>query len=258
MHILFRFRQFIQPISTIFFNLPFLAPCLKQVPIPVFNCYACPLASAACPIGTLQHFSVIKIFPVYTVGLLGFVGALSGRFSCGFLCPFGYLHDWLFKIKSKKLFLPHKHLSTNLKYFSLAILAIIIPYITGEPWFSKLCPLGMIQAGIPLTIIDQSLRSLIGPLFYLKIIILIAVIALGVAIERFWCRIICPLGAIFGLFNPISLVKIKVNQQNCNACGACVKNCPAHINIGREANSSECIRCLKCTTSCKNITFSLH
>ncbi|MBT9165111.1 MAG: putative electron transport protein YccM [candidate division WS2 bacterium] len=140
----------------------------------------------------------------------------------------------------------------------MLILVIIIPYITGEPWFSKLCPLGMIQAGIPLTIIDQSLRSLIGPLFYLKIIILVAVVAAGIVIERFWCRVICPLGAIFGLFNSTSLVKMKLNQQKCSDCGICVKICPAHIDIGREANSLECIRCLKCSSKCKNITFDLH
>ncbi len=255
---MFRFRYLIQPISAIFFNLPFLAPCLRQVPVPVFNCYACPLASGACPIGTIQHFFVLKILPVYTIGVLGFIGALSGRFSCGFLCPFGYFQDWIYKIKSKKLFLPHKHFLTYIKYLSLLILVIIIPYITGEPWFSKLCPLGMIQAGIPLTIFDQSLQSLIGPLFYLKIIILVAVVVAGIVIERFWCRVICPLGAIFGLFNSTSLVKMKVNQQNCNDCGVCIKICPAHIDIHKEANSPECIRCLKCTSTCKNITLNLY
>ncbi len=250
----YNFRGIIQPISTIFFNLPFLAPCLKQVPVPVLNCYACPLASGACPIGTLQHFAIIKKFPFYTIGILGIVGAISGRFSCGFLCPFGYLQDWLYKIKSIKIKFSYRHPFTRLKYLVLILLVFVIPYITNESWFSKLCPVGMLQAGIPLTIIDASLRALISRLFYIKIAIILTVLLGSVFVERFWCRILCPLGAIFSIFNPVSLLRLKVDCQVCTSCEECSQVCPIGIDVHNNPNSPECIRCFKCLSKCENIS----
>ena len=66
------------------------APFTKGVCFPVLNCYACPLAAVACPIGSLQHFSAIHVFPFYTVGILGLVGSVVGRMTCGWICPFGF------------------------------------------------------------------------------------------------------------------------------------------------------------------------
>ena len=72
----------------------------KNVCVPGLNCYSCPGAVGACPLGSLQNYlSGMKFrFPYYVLGLLLFFGALLGRAVCGFLCPFGFLQDLLYLI----------------------------------------------------------------------------------------------------------------------------------------------------------------
>ena len=76
----------------------------KQVCVPGLNCYSCPGAAGACPIGAMQAVvgsSKFK-FSYYITGMLIFIGVLLGRFVCGFLCPFGWFQDLLHKIPTKK------------------------------------------------------------------------------------------------------------------------------------------------------------
>ncbi|MEG0831084.1 MAG: 4Fe-4S binding protein, partial [Acidaminococcaceae bacterium] len=67
----------------------------KQLCLPGLNCYSCPGALGACPLGSLQavlgqrNFS----FSFYLVGFFLLVGSLCGRFICGWLCPFGWVQD---------------------------------------------------------------------------------------------------------------------------------------------------------------------
>ena len=73
---------------------------LKKICVPGMNCYSCPGAKGSCPIGSLQAVignSNFK-FSYYIVGFLFFIGALMGRFVCGWLCPFGLIQDLLYKI----------------------------------------------------------------------------------------------------------------------------------------------------------------
>lgn len=252
----YNYRHFFQTFSLLFFNFPLLAPCLKHFPVPVLNCHACPLAAGACPIGTLQHFVIIKKIPFTTIGILGAIGLSTGRFSCGFLCPFGLIQEWLYKIKSLKLKPSYTNIFTKIKYLVLILLVLIIPYYTNDSWFSKLCPVGLLQAGIPLIIIDSSLRSLIGWLFYLKSVILILIVIGSVLIERFWCRLFCPLGAIFSLFNKYCFLKLKVNKTTCSHCGNCSQSCPMSIEIPKSPNSLECIKCFKCLSKCDSISLT--
>lgn len=94
---------------------------------PGMNCYSCPGAVSSCPIGALQAVlgSVKYTYSLYVVGLLGVFGLLLGRFICGFLCPFGWFQDILFKIKTKKYKL--WKLLKNIKYILLIIFVIMMP-----------------------------------------------------------------------------------------------------------------------------------
>ena len=80
---------------------------LKEYCTPTLNCYACPGAIFACPIGTIQHFAVVGgAIPAYVLGYLAAIGAVVGRMCCGWLCPFGFFQDLLYKVRSVKIAMP--------------------------------------------------------------------------------------------------------------------------------------------------------
>ena len=98
-----RNRMRIQLAALIIANSYFLSSVLKYIPLPILNCHACPLASGACPLGTIQRFIIIMAMPFYTVGLLGAIGSIFGGMTCGWICPFGFFQDILYKIKTRKI-----------------------------------------------------------------------------------------------------------------------------------------------------------
>ena len=258
-------RRYVQWFAALVTNSYFLAPYLKYVPCPSLNCYACPLANFACPIGTLQHFAVIGAFPFLLLGILFLIGALVGRWACGYLCPFGLFQDLLAKIRRKKLDMP-AWLGWG-RYVSLFGVAIIIPALTGEPWFSKLCPAGTLEAGIPYVLggifhvklpgQPAQIFAMIGWLFYLKLAITAAVIAAAIFIKRPFCRFICPLGAIFGMFNRFSLLRITVDQHAHHQRADCRKLCPVDLDIRKDEGSAKCVRCMQCIT-CPGVSQGLR
>ena len=233
----------------------------KQVCVPGLNCYSCPGAVGACPIGSLQ--SVLsghkQGFSYYVVGLLILFGVLLGRLICGFLCPFGFLQDLLYKIKTRKLHIAPKidRPLRYLKYILLVVFVILMPiFITGSygvgvPWYCKvICPAGTLEGGIPLLIKNESLRAAVGFLFSWKMLILTAVIVGSIFIYRPFCKYLCPLGAFYGLFNKIGFYRMKVDETKCTHCGACEKVCGMEVKVTENINSAECIRCMRCKHVC--------
>ena len=226
----------------------------KSVCVPGLNCYSCPGAIAACPLGALQsHLASMKFkFPYYIVGFLIFFGAVLGRAVCGFLCPFGFFQDLLYKIpfNKKNRFKIDKFLR-YLKYAVLAVLVLLLP-ITCDliPFFCKyVCPSGTI-AGIWLAAADSNIRSVLGPLFSWKLILLLIFIVLGLIIRRPFCKYICPLGAIYGFFNRVALYRMTVDRDKCVNCGACARACQMNVDPAKNPNSMECIRCGECIDAC--------
>lgn len=235
---------------------------LKGFCLPFLSCYACPVATFSCPIGSLQHFMAIRTAPLFLLGMIGLFGILVGRMACGWLCPFGLLQDLLFKIPTRKLSIPYG--ASYLKYAVLVSLVIIIPFVTGAPWFSKLCPFGTLSAGLPWVLIDAGSTAAggaaidvteLGPLFGVKLAILGVFLLLFVVSSRPFCRTTCPLAAILSLLNPFSIVRLKVTPS-CRDCGACRLTCPVQLQVSKQANSRECIRCLRCT-ACKHVVVEL-
>lgn len=122
--------------------------------VPGLNCYSCPAASGACPIGSFQAVvgsSKFK-FSYYVTGFLILLGVLLGRFICGFLCPFGWLQDLLNKIPCKKLSTKKLKPLTYLKYIILLVTVILLPVLVvndvgmGDPFFCKyICPQGVLE-----------------------------------------------------------------------------------------------------------------
>lgn len=233
----------------------------KAICVPGLNCYSCPGALGSCPIGSLQATLGNRNykFAFYVLGFLMIVGAFFGRLVCGWLCPFGLVQDLLYKIplfkKLKKL--PGDKFLKWLKFVILALFVIILPLFAvdafgqGSPWFCEyICPSGTLGAGISLTILNEGLRSIVGWLYTWKVAILVVIVFLSILVYRPFCRYLCPLGAIYGLFNPISLYRYRIDESKCTSCGACSKACKFDIKTFKNPNSIECIRCGDCIKSC--------
>lgn len=233
----------------------------KHVCVPGLSCYSCPGALGSCPIGSLQAVLGSKNFKFsfYLLGFFMFIGAILGRFVCGWLCPFGLFQDLLYKIpfvkKIKKL--PGDKFLLVLKYIILAVFVILLPLFAvdvigqGSPWFCKyICPSGTLMGGIPLYILNDGIRQTVGWLYVYKVSILIVVVILSVLVYRPFCRYLCPLGAIYGFFNPIALTRFKIDHAACISCGKCRKVCPLDIYTKETPNNMLCIRCGDCKRAC--------
>lgn len=262
-----RFRGWIQAAATLLTNihLPnFIKGGIyqgkgKAVCVPGLNCYSCPGAAGACPIGSFQAVvgSSKFRFSYYITGFLILLGVLLGRFICGFLCPFGWLQELLHKIPTKKLSTKKLKPLTYLKYVILLLAVVLLPAIVvndlgmGDPFFCKyICPQGVLEGAIPLAAVNEGIRSALGPLFNRKLIILIVVVVLSVLFYRPFCKWICPLGAFYALMNKVSLLGIKVDEHKCVSCGKCARVCKMDVDVTKTPNHTECIRCGKCITSC--------
>ncbi|GAB4260925.1 MAG: 4Fe-4S binding protein [Deferrisomatales bacterium] len=219
--------------------------------VPILNCYACPSAFFSCPIGTIQHFMVVRAIPYYVLGYLGLIGGFVGRMPCGTLCPFGFFQELLFKLSSFKIAIP-RYLR-SFRFVVLVSLVFVIPWITAENWFSKLCPMGTLIGGLPWITMSHEVRSMIRELFWMKVALLIFFTASSVVAKRPFCQTTCPLGAIYSLFNRISLVRLKWDAATCTHCDKCFEVCPMEIKVYEGENTGHCIRCLDCT-ACEAIT----
>jgi len=233
---------------------------LKSICVPVINCYSCPFALFSCPIGTLQYFIMTGQFPFYLAGFICLVGVTAGRIGCGLMCPFGFLQDFLYRLGHVRINLP-KGLS-YIKYAVLVVSVFILTYYYALPVFCKICPVAILEAGYPMALIDESVRNRLfdaetgffqGWMFLIKTVLLLIVVLAAVRIKRVFCRIVCPLGALFSFFNKLSMVHIKVDTEKCTSCQRCARLCPVDLDIYKHQNSSECILCMKCT-SCDCIT----
>ncbi len=240
----------------------------KTLCFPGLNCYSCPAAVMACPLGALQNIlttlranwanAAVPNFGAYVIGSIGLFGSFLGRFPCGWLCPFGLVQEVFFKITSKKRTLFRA--SRYLPYFFLAVFVILLPILWlddfgyGLPTFCKfICPAGTLEAGIPLLLMDPGLRRSAGMLFVFKLGLLFVILGASTFFSRFFCRTICPLGAFLGLFNRVSLLQLYFQKEKCMQCGACLKICPVDLSFYNETDridSTACIRCLKCYTIC--------
>lgn len=234
---------------------------LKSVCVPVLNCYSCPGALGACPIGSLQAVAGghSRSFSFYAVGILVLVGVVIGRVVCGFMCPFGLVQDLLNKIPVPKIKVPKAadKKMRLIKYGILFIVVMILPAVVSsingisEPFFCKyLCPAGTLEAGIPLLLTNKSLRAAAGSLFVLKALLLAVFIISAMTISRCWCKYLCPLGAFYALFNKISVFSLEIDQNRCTGCGACSAACPMDIDVQKDIGGAECIKCGKCSSVC--------
>lgn len=272
---LVRFRGWIQAAATLLTNIhiPNLLKGkiyqgnVKTMCVPGLNCYSCPAATGACPIGAFQAVvgsSKFK-FTYYITGFFILLGVLLGRFICGFLCPFGWFQDLLHKIPGKKFSTAKLKPLRYLKYVILVVFVILLPaFVTnslgmGDPFFCKyICPQGVLEGAIPLALANSGIRAALGHLFTFKFTILALFIILSILFYRPFCKWICPLGAIYSLFNKVSFLKIQVDHEKCVGCQKCSRVCKMDVNVVDTPNHPECIRCGECMKACPTDAICYH
>ena len=234
---------------------------LKRFCVPGLNCYSCPGALGACPIGSMQAMFSARHpkFAFYVIGYLSLIGVLVGRFICGWLCLFGLIQELLYKVPLPKVRIPEKLdlVLRKLKYVFLLVFVVLLPIILRDeygvsfPYFCKwICPVGILEGGIPLLALNESMRAAAHGLFAWKFGILVMVIIMSMVIHRPFCKYICPLGAFYGLFHKVGFLKLRCDDSACVSCGLCSKTCKMGVNPTVSPNSPECIRCGECVESC--------
>ncbi|MDR1765590.1 MAG: 4Fe-4S binding protein [Lachnospiraceae bacterium] len=291
----------------------------KWICVPGLNCYSCPAAVGACPLGALQTMLADPQYKMsfYVLGMLAAFGLVLGRAVCGWLCPFGLLQElwrglWVRWGKPVKRIWagnrraaeagsmgvegghgaavgPDKHEGAgdttgsgnagdmagdrrtsgdrpargfekrlrHIKYIFLGVFVVLMPLFAvdafgfGAPYFCELiCPAGMLEGALPILVKNPGLFRLAGWVFWLKAGIVVVFLAGAAMNTRFFCKYLCPLGAIYGLFHRISLVQLRFDAVSCVGCGTCEKVCPMDIDPRKPEWRGECIRCGKCAGRC--------
>ena len=238
----------------------------KLVCVPGFNCYSCPAAVGACPLGSLQNALAASGNRIgfYVFGIIMLWGLMLGRTICGWLCPLGLIQELLHKIPTPKI---RKNRITYylsyLKYFFLVVFAIAVPLWYGikhqkaVPGFCKfICPAGTLEGAMGLLSnpANASYFKMLGIFFTRKFVIMFLIGLACIFCYRSFCRFICPLGAIYGMFNKLSVIGVKVDLNRCSHCGACAMNCKMDV---RHVGDHECINCAKCMNLCRQKAISM-
>ncbi len=238
----------------------------KYACVPGLNCYSCPGAVGACPLGALQNAlaSAGHRAGWYVLGILLLFGVCLGRTVCGWLCPLGLIQELLHRIPTVKI---RKSAVTRalswLKYAVLAVFVIALPLWYGLrhdlplPAFCKyICPAGTLEGAVALLAHpgNSALFGMLGALFTNKIVVMLLVGLACVFCYRSFCRFLCPLGAIYGLFNRFCLVGVRVDESRCTGCGACVAGCGMDVH---HVGDRECIHCAGCVGACPEKAISL-
>jgi len=219
-----------------------------------------PPVDALCPLGGLEGFWswitegvwLRRLAPSVLV-LLGTVLALTllfGRVFCGWICPLGTIAEGT-AAAGRRLGLGGRHLPPavdrplrGLKYVVLVAITVLA-WVWGtlawrgfDPWVAVM----HIPAGW--SALEESPWSFV--------VLGVGVLGAGLFIERFWCRYLCPLGALLALFARFSAVKIRRSSQSCIRCDACHRECPVDLNpqASDAVTSPECLACGRCAEAC--------
>lgn len=249
-------RLIVQIVILVFILMLSYNHAREEAGLPLmFGFQGAPSLHATCPFG-----GVVSAYTYFTSGefvkkihlsnfvlLFGLLTLLiiTGASFCGWICPFGTVQELISKLgnklKIKKIKVP-KYIDTPLLFLKYGVLIFVVIRTTktGLLMFQNIDPYYAL-----FNIWSDEITKT-------ALIILGIVLASSFFIERPWCRYACPLGAFQGLFNWVSILKIKRNSKTCISCTMCNKNCPMGINVmeGKAVNNPLCNRCLRCVDSC--------
>lgn len=239
---------------------------VKSVCVPGLNCYSCPGAVGACPLGALQNAVAASANrpAFYVVGLLMLFGLTLGRVICGWLCPVGMVQELLHRVPTFKL---RKSRATRLlswlKYGILVLFVLMVPlryafqHVPLPAFCKYICPAGTLEGAVGLLSNPANAEQygLLGLLFTRKFVIMVLILTACVFVYRAFCRFVCPLGAIYGLFARVALLGVRVREEACTGCGKCLRVCPMDI---KRVGDHECIHCGLCVDACADKAITLR
>jgi len=195
-------------------------------------------------------------FPLVALGTVLLVGALLGRLLCGWVCPFGLVQDWLFRIPSPKIELPGW--AAHLKYGVLILFVFLFPFLLGEAtWlsFCRICPAAALQVTLPAVISDGLGSVRVATL--VRLVVLAGVLALAILSSRSFCKALCPIGALLAPLNFASFWQVKPPRAKCLSCHRCDQSCSLQVQPSVRfakqlpANRAlDCIVCHDCQKAC--------
>lgn len=206
-------------------------------------------------------FSFSRLFPqLLLVCVVFLVTGLWGRFFCGFLCSFGMMQELLFffsgRFLSKKVQISER-LDSVMKFFKYVVVVFIMAgiWILALPVDSSWNPwgvFGMLVSG-NLSVVSSAIPTM-------GFALLLAIAVGSLFVRRFFCRYLCPLGALFAVVSGKRLYKIKRQSDTCTNCGLCTKTCSMGIHIPEKdvIASGECIQCMQCLAVCPKESLSAN
>lgn len=193
---------------------------------------------------------------------------IFGRFFCSWVCPFGSVHHFVGylgnrnKTAKQKIQLNTYRKAQSVKYF---ILAVFLGMAAFPSLFASL------QTGLldPIPLVTRSFNLVLLPIvdggfnfisaserFYegawIVFTIFLAAVFLNLIIPRFYCRFICPLGALFAVFSRFAIWRIGKNKAECSNCKLCEKSCEGGCEPAGNIKISECVLCFNCLDDCKD------
>ncbi|MDA8234761.1 MAG: 4Fe-4S binding protein [Clostridia bacterium] len=180
------------------------------------------------------------------------ISLLYRKSFCSWLCPVGTLSEAVGRL-GRKVFGRNINLPKWLDYPLMGLKYVLLAF------FLYFILIGMDgQAALEFmyspynTVADIKMMDFFLNLGSTKLLVILGLIIGSVFIRNFWCRYLCPYGALLGLFSWLSPVKISRNDEECINCGKCTRACPNRIQVASLAkvNSVECTGCLECVSNC--------
>lgn len=221
--------------------------------------YRPPSVEAFLPISSLMSFYYFlqtgQIHYYHPAGLFIFLGIIftsfiAGKSFCSWICPFGLLSEYLNKLgnKLKISFNLPKILDSSLRSLKYLLLA----FFTFAIFSMSIDGLkGFLDSDYNL-LADVKMYYFFAKISTFAMIVLAVLVLLSIVIKNFWCRFLCPYGALLGIIGLLSPVKIKRESTTCINCKLCDKVCPSNIEVSKVnyVISDECSSCYECVTVC--------
>ena len=242
-------RRIVQGMGLLLGLFGFTGIGVTHLIFPGLYCYACPLAVTVCPIGLIQNLIVFGTIPFFWIGAIVAYGLIAGRGFCGWFCPFGTLNDLLAfrKVKIRDSFSYSKYV--------VLVGTLVSAWYFADTMFCKLCPAASIEASIPYLFLGV---ARVNSPFLIHMGTLGGTLIGMVLIARFWCRYLCPMGAILSLFNRVSFLHLHLAPDRCTGCRACASSCPMGLDPHLEHDNHNCIKCGECVGACELGALSLR